>query len=421
VLPESESTLTESLSLNFGNDRVLFTSEQDGWNHLYSVSTSGSIPLLLTPGDFDVEDVTLSADGKMVLFSSNQGDMDRRHLWRVPISGGRPPEPLTTGTTIEWNPAETGLGHYLVCLGSSARSTAAPYRITPSGREIITRGLNADFPSAELVEPKPVIFKSEDGLEIHGQLFTPRAPASEVPAVIFIHGGPFRQMVLGFHYLYYYHYAYVENQYLAQRGFVVLSVNYRTGIMYGRDFRNAAHAGWRGSSEYKDVLAAARFLQGLNGVDPHRIGLWGGSYGGLLTALGLARNSDLFAAGVDLHGIHDWSTYLPELEASIPPEDLVQAKKLAFESSPVASLSTWKSPVLLIHGDDDRDVPFDQTVDLIEELRERKIPFEQLTLTDEYHDFLLWKSWVRAFKATTDFLERKLNNRGLPDPVPDTP
>ncbi len=157
-----------------------------------------------------------------------------------------------------------------------------------------------------------MIFKAEDGWQIHGQLFEPktegRAPRPpNRPALIFIHGGSIRQMMLGFHYMDYYHNAYAMNQYLASRGYVVLSVNYRTGIMYGRHFREPHDGGPRGGAEYKDIVAAGRYLQTLPNVDPKKIGLWGGSYGGYLTAMGLARNSDLFAAGVDSHGVHDWS------------------------------------------------------------------------------------------------------------------
>lgn len=268
--------------------------------------------------------------------------------------------------------------------------------------------LPADFPSKQLVTPKQVMFKSEDGLEIHGQLFVPDRRTKPGPALIFMHGGPIRQMMLGFHYMYYYHNAYAMNQYLASQGYVVLSINYRLGIMYGRAFREAANAGWRGSSEYKDVVAGAKYLQGLPIVDAKKIGLWGGSYGGLLTALGLARNSDVFAAGVDMHGVHDWSVFLPRWENRPGAPDHKEAEKLAFESSPDASVSSWKSPVLLIHGDDDRNVPFGQTVDLAQRLREQKVNFEQLIFPDEIHDFLVWGNWVRAYKASADFFDKEL-------------
>jgi dipeptidyl aminopeptidase/acylaminoacyl peptidase len=229
-----------------------------------------------------------------------------------------------------------------------------------------------------------------------------------------------RQMMLGFHYMQYYHNAYAENQYLASLGYVVLSVNYRTGIMYGRGFRTAPKTGWRGGSEYKDVVAGAQYLRSLPYVDVNKIGLWGGSYGGYLTAMGLARNSDLFAAGVDLHGVHDWFSearhWQPTLGEDAP--DLAEAKKLALESSPISTMAQWRSPVLLIQGDDDRNVPFNQTVDLVQRLRAQKTPFETIVFPDEIHDFLLWRNWVRAYAATASFFDRVLK-RGEKIGVPD--
>jgi dipeptidyl aminopeptidase/acylaminoacyl peptidase len=407
---DSFPELTADNSFYFAtNDRLLFASEQDGWNHLYSISTMGGAPILLTPGQFEVEDVALSLDQKSVLFSSNQADVDRRHIWRVALDGSKP-QPRTRGETIEWSPVESA--GQVVCLGSSATTPAMPYRITAQGREMLApAALPADFPSKQLVTPKQVTFKSEDGLEIHGQLFAPEGRTKPGPALIFVHGGPIRQMMLGFHYMYYYHNAYAMNQYLTSQGYVVLSVNYRLGIMYGRAFREPANAGWRGSSEYKDVLAGAKYLQSLSIVDAKKIGIWGGSYGGLLTALGLARNSDVFAAGADMHGVHDWSVFLPRWENRSGAPDRKEAEKLAFESSPDASVSTWKSPVLLIHGDDDRNVPFGQTVDLVQRLREQKIHFEELIFPDEIHDFLLWGSWLRAYRTSTDFFDKELKVR----------
>jgi dipeptidyl aminopeptidase/acylaminoacyl peptidase len=398
-------------SLHFAADnRIIFDSEMDGWNHLYSMSATGGSPALLTPGDFDVEDVALSTDKKAILFSSNQNDVDRRHLWRADTQGGSAPTALTKGETIEWSPTQTGDGQTIVCLGSAATSPALVYRVSPPGRELITKdALPTDFPSDQLVVPQQVIFKSDDGYTIHGQLFVPKHAAARNPAIIFTHGGPPRQMLLGFHYMDYYHNAYAENQYLASLGFIVLSVNYRLGIMYGHDFRVPPHSVWRGASEYNDVLAGAHYLQSLPNVDPHRIGLWGGSYGGFLTAMGLARNSDIFAAGVDFHGVHDWSMFLPHWEddASAAP-DYKEALKLAWESSPNSSIDKWKSPVLLIQGDDDRNLPESQTVDLVQRLRAQNVQIEQLFIPDEIHDFLLWKTFVTAYQATAQFFQTHL-------------
>jgi len=397
-------------SLQFTNaSRIIFASEKDGRNHLYSVAATGGAPQLLTPGDFDVEDVALSADKRSIFYTSNQDDIDRRHIWRVSATGGEP-NALTSGETIEWNPVETSDGKNVLCLSSTATSPATPYRLTNSGRELIAKNMiPANFPEAQLVTPKQVVFKSDDGLEIHGQLFTPKEKAQRGPGLIFTHGGPIRQMLLGFHYMQYYHNAYAMNQYLASKGYSVLSVNYRLGIMYGRAFREPPKSVWRGASEYQDVVAGAKFLQTLDDIDPQRIGLWGGSYGGFLTAMGLARNSDIFKAGVDFHGVHDWATFLPlwDSNAEAAP-DIKEARELAFKSSPVATIANWRSPVLLIHGDDDRNVPFQQTTDLVEKLRAQNVAFEELIIPDEIHDLLRWSDWVRAYRATAEFFDRKL-------------
>jgi dipeptidyl aminopeptidase/acylaminoacyl peptidase len=412
-LNDSLPLLTEDGSFHFAaKNRIVFSSEQDGWNHLYSVATSGGPATLLTTGTFETEDVALSADKTSVIYSSNQSgvdphDVDRRHLWRVGVAGGTP-EPITRGETMEWTPLE--IAGKVVCLGSTATTPAMPYVVSSLGREMIAKSaLPADFPSSQLVTPKQVIFKAADGWEIHGQLFEPkmeRRASRPSPALIFIHGGSIRQMMLGFHYMDYYHNAYAMNQYLANRGYVVLSINYRTGIMYGRHFREPKDGGPRGGAEYRDIVAAGKYLQSLPNVDAKRIGLWGGSYGGYLTAMGLAHDSDLFAAGVDLHGVHDWSVFKEEIPADAPDHD--DAVKLAFQSSPNAAIATWRSPVLLIQGDDDRNVDFSQTVDLLQRLRMQKVHVEELIFPDEIHGFLMWKSWIRAYGATEEFFAREL-------------
>src|SRR5262249_33352908 len=242
------------------------------------------------------------------------------------------------------------------------------------------------------VTPKKVVFKASDGVEVHGQLFEAAGGPAKKPAIVFVHGGPPRQMLLGWHYSSYYAHAYAVNQYLASQGYVVLSVNYRLGIGYGHDFHHPAHGGGRGASEYQDVKAGGEDLRSLSQVDPKRIGIWGGSYGGYLTALALARDSDLFAAGVDIHGVHDFTAdagrRLGGADWRYEKGDFDKAAEVAWKSSPVASIATWKSPVLLIHGDDDRNVRFHQTVDLARRLTAAGIPFEELVLPDEIHGFL---------------------------------
>jgi dipeptidyl aminopeptidase/acylaminoacyl peptidase len=336
-----------------------------------------------------------------MIYSSNQDDIDRRHLWRAAVSGGTAGA-ITQGSGLEWSPAVTS-EKAVALLHSDAQQQARPAILLATGeiRDLAPGTVPADFPRDALVIPQPVMFSAADGVELHGQLFLPKsAAAGRHPAVIFFHGGSRRQMLLGWHYMYYYNNAYAMNQYLASRGYVVLSVNYRSGIGYGLNFREALNFGPTGASEFNDVLGAGLFLKNHPAVDPTRIGLWGGSYGGYLTALGLARASDLFAAGVDMHGVHDWTE-----ELGISKDDA--PGRLAFNASPMASVKDWRSPVLLVHGDDDRNVNFRQTVELVEALRGR-VPLEQLIFPDEIHDFLLHAHWLAAYQAAARFFDVRL-------------
>ena len=405
--------LDAAWQLLWAGDRLVFPWEKDGWTHLYSVSAQGGEATLLTPGAFEVEHIALEPDGASVIFSSNQGDVDRRHLWRVAVGGGSPTA-VTTGTGVEWSPAPLGQGR-VVFLGSDAHGPARVQLLAP-GRpqaDLAPETLPADFPAKALVTPEQVVFRAADGLMIHGQLFKPAdlKPGERRPAVIFFHGGSRRQMLLGWHYMYYYHNAYGLNQYLAQQGYMVLAVNYRSGIGYGMEFREALNYGAGGASEFNDVMGAGLLLQSRSDVDPAKIGLWGGSYGGYLTALGLSRASDLFAAGVDLHGVHDWNKVIENFVPAYDPRVDQERARLALASSPMASIQTWRSPVLLIHGDDDRNVPFTETVSLAAALRKQGVGFEELIFPDEVHDFLLHRDWLAAYRATVDFLDRKLKHQ----------
>ena len=391
-------------------DRIVFPWEKDGFTHLYSIPAAGGSATLLTPGEFEVEHVFASADRTELLYSSNQDDIDRRHIFRVAVSGG-PPRAVTSGNGIEWSPVMTGDGGAIAYLASTAIAPAhAKIRVgTSSDRFLAASSLPADFPTS-LVAPEQVILSGADGMRVHGQLFLPANHRSgeRHPAAIFFHGGSRRQMLLGWHYMGYYHNAYGLNQYLASRGYVVLSVNYRSGTGYGMEFREALAYGANGARELQDVVGAGLYLRRRDDVDPDKIALWGGSYGGYLTALGLSRAPDLFAAGVDIHGVHDWNIVIRNFVPTYDAEKHAAFARLAFESSPMASIDGWRAPVLLIHGDDDRNVPFSESVDLAEALAKRNVDYEELVFPDEVHGFLLHENWLKAFRAAADFLDRKL-------------
>jgi dipeptidyl aminopeptidase/acylaminoacyl peptidase len=266
-----------------------------------------------------------------------------------------------------------------------------------------------DFPARQLAVPQPVIVSAADGLKLHAQLFLPAGTNGQRhPAVLFFHGGSRRQMLLGWHYMQYYHNTYALNQYLARLGYIVLSVNYRSGTGYGMEFREALNYGATGASEFNDVQGAGLYLRSRPDVDPARIGLWGGSYGGYLTALGLARASDLFACGVDLHGVHDWNLEVPHTLMAEDPRKPEDWARVAYESSPLADVKTWRSPVLLIQGDDDRNVSFSNMVQLVEMLRKQGVEFQQIVFPDEIHDFLLFEHWLAAYHAAVEFFAAHL-------------
>ncbi|MGE5246556.1 MAG: S9 family peptidase [Betaproteobacteria bacterium] len=411
------------VNLHWGSgDRLVFLSYQDGWPHLYSVPSGGGAATLLTPGQFMVEYVAMSRDRSSIVYNANTGrdatDVDRRHLFKVPVDHAAPIE-LTSGKGLEWMPVVTADGQWVAYIGADAQRPPLPAVIPVQGgasRQLAADRLPADFPANALVTPEPVVFRASDGLEIHGQLFKTADGPARRPAVVYVHGGPPRQMLLGWHYMEYYANDYATNQYLASRGFIVLSVNYRLGIGYGRAFHYPKHAGPRGASEYLDVLAGARYLQSRGDVDAARLGIWGGSYGGYLTALALGRNSDIFAAGVDIHGVHDWSMQgrgTPDLKAALAGDgiteaDLREAARVSYESSPISAVKTWRSPVLLIQADDDRNVDFHQMVDLERRLDAQGVRVEEVVIPDDIHDFLLWRSWKTAATATTGYLERML-------------
>jgi len=418
TLPGSFPDVAGGANLHWASgDRLVFMAYLDDWPHLYSVPAAGGATTLLTPGNFMVEHVAESRDRRFMIYDANtgatKGDDDRRHLFRVAVDHPGSVA-LSSGESLEWMPVVASSDRIAFIAGGAQQPPAvAMSDFDGSRRSALPAATNPDFPMTKLISPKQVTFTAADGTLVHGQLFDNSAKSSDKkPGVIFVHGGPPRQMLLGWHYMDYYSNGYAVNQYLVAHGFVALSVNYRLGIGYGRAFHHPEHAGYAGAAEYQDVVAGARFLQSLPGVDGTRIGIWGGSYGGYLTAMALARNSDIFKSGVDLHGVHDWSRLMDELAGRpvtrFEKADRERAMQVAWESSPDSQIDGWKSPVLLIQGDDDRNVRFQQTVDLARRLEERNLPFEELVLPNEIHGFLRHASWVKADEATADFLARTL-------------
>jgi dipeptidyl aminopeptidase/acylaminoacyl peptidase len=377
----------------------------DEFERYYSLNVmdASARPVLLTTTDGLIENQTsiaFSSDGKTFYYCTNAKDIERRHIWAVPTSGGTPLQ-ITTGEDVETYPAPLASGKYLATLSASWKMPQS-LGVWKLGAPLATQKIifptsRPGFPMDLQVKPEIVLTKAADGLEIHNQLLLPKdlKPGERRPAIVFVHGGPQRQMMPAYHYMQFYHWAYGINQWLANQGYIVMSINYRSGVGYGRSFRNAPNTGGAGNSEYQDVVAGGKYLQSRPDVDPTRVGIWGLSYGGLLTAQALARNSDIFRTGVDLAGVHLSGN-------SLDPESV------SYKSSAIGAIDGWKSPVLLIQGDDDRNVAFQQMTGLIQLLRQRDVYYELIVFPDDVHESLLHSRWIYTLGRMETFLHKFL-------------
>src|SRR6266567_1762394 len=396
------------------HDDLVFPWEKSGWLHLYAVPVRGGGARALTVGKFEVTHVVFSQDRKRLVYSSSQYDTDRLHIWTVDAEHGSAVR-TAQSHAIEDYP-QIGADGTLFALQSDGNQPLQPVALSAGGqwRRLAPEAIPSSFPSSKLVMPQAVTFTAKDGQETHAQLFLPRKTTSKPhPAILFFHGGPQRQMFLGFNTNRSYSWIYAFNQYLVAEGYIVLSVNYRGGTGYGLDYREADNLGPGGSSELNDLVGAITYLRGRQDVDSHRLGIWGPSYGGLMTALGLARASDAFAAGVDYAGIHNWSTFLSSVGDPIDGGD---ANRRAVESSPIATIDQWHSPVLLVQADNDGVVPSQQAAELIEGLRSHNIDHDVIMIPNEIHDMARYSSWMLLFNAADLYFARHLDKRSAPAP-----
>ncbi len=382
--PTDTGAQVRQLFWSDGND-IAFTWERDGWRHLYAVSAQGGQPRLLTPGEGEVETAALSLDRKTLVYSTNIGDPYRRHIAAVAISGGAP-KSVTQGPTSQWTPVPLAAGIAYIDAG-----WAMPPAVVLQDLQGVTRGAGGPavpnaYPSSQMVKPQPVSFPGVDRQMAYGQLFVPAKPSG--CGVVFVHGGITRQMLLGFHYMDAYSNLYELNQYFSTQGCAVLSVEYRSSIMRGYAFRNAPGWGNGGASEYKDVLGGANYLKSRGDLKIDKIGIYGLSWGGYLTAQALARNSDVFKVGFDMAGVHGFPG-------------------ATFKYSPLAFVGQWRSPVYIVAGDDDRNVDFNQSIALLQALRSKTdtVEIAEKVIPNEIHDLsLTFEDLVDVYFEGSEFM-----------------
>jgi dipeptidyl aminopeptidase/acylaminoacyl peptidase len=389
---------TTAANMEWAGDHIVLpvTVPRDEWERWYAISLNGGTPVRLTTTDGLIENATsisFSRDGgKTLFYCTNADDIERRQY----LDGTDQRAQLASRATgIETYPQPLASGKQVAVIYFDAKTPASIALVPTSGGppRVIFPTLGKDFPTQAHVVPEVVETRAADGLKISNTLFLPQdlKAGEKRPAIIFVHGGPQRQMMPGYHYMQFYHWAYAVNQWLASQGYVVLSINYRSGVGYGRSFRNAPGTQARGNSEYQDVLAGAKLLQGRADVDASRIGIWGLSYGGLLTSQALARNSDIFVAGADLAGVHLYG-------------GVIDSTNLAFRSSAVGAIDGWKSPVFLVHGDETAMSTLHDG-GLVQLLRARNVPRAQV-VPDDLHESMLHSKWIETFDKMGVFLKR---------------
>lgn len=389
---------------------LVFPWEKNNWMQLYAVNPVTKEVKHLTPGEGQVEWVQTSFNKNELLLTHNIGNIDRRQVSRLDLSTYEL-ELLSDPQTINWAPVRIENG--LAWFQSNWDRPGWPMIQTDGQNKMLAQKLfPTGFPK-NLSKPESISLKAKDGFESYGQLFLPANydPTKKYPAVIFLHGGSRRQMLLGFNYGMYYSHTYAAQQYFTSQGYIALILNYRSGIGYGMDFREEENYGAGGASEVQDVMAAADYLAGRPDVDASKISPWGGSYGGFLTAHALSQAPGKFLTGVDIHGVHNWNNDIPVFASWYEPEKFPEMAALAFKSSPMSHVKNWKEPVLMIHGDDDRNVLFSESVELAEVLRKQGVEVEQLVFPDEVHSFLLHRNWIAAFEATFRFINDQVNKK----------
>ncbi len=392
--------------------RILFSWEKTGWNLLYAVPARGGSAVLLTPGEGEVGGPVLSPDGRTLVYEANIGDVARRHVWSLDLDGGRPPRALTPGTGVERNPQFTAGGYltYTVnyrddgppqrMIRAPGGSTSALALHSPEAAQRL-RSMWARFMPTEVI-PVP----AEDGLTSWHVLVKPGTPPPPggYPVVVNAHGGPTVQTMPGGG-------RYVYGQYLASRGYLYVDINYRGSTGFGLGYRLPEGSGAAGGSEVKDLAALAKYLRGRGDVNPRRVGIMGGSYGGHLVSLALSRLPDDYAAGVSHFGVADWVVEMKKDQEdqgwmSAPPpfirlSERTRIEELAYESSPTSRVADWRGPVLFTVGELDRAGHMESAIDLGYQLMARGVPVEFYVEPAGAHDVL-------AYRQTFEFFDRHL-------------
>ena len=388
------------------NKRVYFESERDGYAHLYTVSVDGGTPTQLTSGKFEVDSVRLSEDKTKFYFISSEIHPGEKQLYAMPITGGA----RTRITSMSGhNQAFFSPDESMIALIRSYSNKPPEFYLQPNtpGAEAkqITTSPSEEWMSYKWMDTPIVTFKARDGATVYAHLYKPANFQRGGPAVFFVHGAGYLQNVHRGWSNYYREYMF--NQLLMERGYIVMDIDYRASAGYGRDWRTGIYR-HMGGQDLSDHVDAARYLVSEYGVDPKRIGLYGGSYGGFITLMGMFTEPDVFVAGAALRPVTDWAHYNHGYTSNIL--NVPQADAEAYrQSSPIYFAQGLKGALLICHGMVDTNVHFQDSVRLVQRLIElRKENWELAVYPVEDHGFEQPTSWADEYKRILKLFEENL-------------
>jgi dipeptidyl aminopeptidase/acylaminoacyl peptidase len=396
--------------------RLWFLSERDGWMHLYTVNPLDASPAAqqLTKGAWEIESVNLSADRKKFYITSTELHPGERHLHAMPVDGGERTKltSMTGGNAGEVSPDDSTIGLIYSYSNKPHEVFVMPNRSGASAKQVTTTPTE-EWRSYKWVDPQLVTYKTRDGVDVYARLFTPemvgarRDPAA--PAVVFVHGAGYAQNAHKYWASYYREYMF--HNLLASRGYVVLDPDYRASSGYGRDWRTAIYR-HMGGKDLEDVVDGAKFLVASQKVNPRRIGVYGGSYGGFITLMAMFTSPETFAAGAALRPVTDWSHYNHGYTSNILNEPQTDTEAYR-KSSPIYFAEGLKGALLICHGMVDTNVLFQDTVRLVQRLIElRKDNWSVAPFPVENHGFEDETSWADEYKRILKLFDDNL--RGKP-------